>query len=542
MIYNGISNAFTSSIRKMTAKAELYNGSALAKTFTPDGDLVSFTIDRTSDSKFFGFGIGQKVNVKIRNVENAYSITTDNHFKISIGDTNYNKMYTMAPLFYVTEVHKDRVTNELSVTAYDVLYRAANHTLDEIEPAPVVVDGETTAAQPYIHSSYTIGEFATACGAFLGVEVELPELEEFNLYYETGANFEGTETIREALDDIAEATQTFYFINYQNKLKFKRSVIEASEYTIFKDNYIDLSSKTNRRLSAICSTNELGDAITASLDQTGTTQFIRDNAFWDLREDRATLVENALAAVGGNIIGQFECSWRGNPLVEPGDHIYIKARDGGQVQTYLFNDTLTFDGGLHQKSSWEYPDEDEGTAANPSSLGEVLKKTYAKVDKQEQRIDLVVTDTDEKLSQLTVDMSGISATVSRVETVALESLDAINGELAEINKQVSATMSAEEIEFLVSKTINTGVESVETTTGFTFDEEGLTISKSDSNISTTITEDGMKIKKGSTEVLTADNGGVKAIDLHATTYLLIGTNSRFEDYNSSRTGCFWIGG
>ena len=24
-------------------------------------------------------------------------------------------------------------------------------------------------------------------------------------------------------------------------------------------------------------------------------------------------------------------------------------------------------------------------------------------------------------------------------------------------------------------------------------------------------------------------------------YLIIGTNSRFEDYGSDRTGCFWIG-
>lgn len=49
----------------------------------------------------------------------------------------------------------------------------------------------------------------------------------------------------------------------------------------------------------------------------------------------------------------------------------------------------------------------------------------------------------------------------------------------------------------------------------------------------------MSIYKGSEEVLTADNTGVDAKNLHATTYLIIGTNSRFEDYDS-RTGCFWI--
>ena len=53
----------------------------------------------------------------------------------------------------------------------------------------------------------------------------------------------------------------------------------------------------------------------------------------------------------------------------------------------------------------------------------------------------------------------------------------------------------------------------------------------------------MRVSKGSEVVLTADNGGVEARNLHATTYLIIGGNSRFEDYNNgSRTGCFWIGG
>lgn len=57
---------------------------------------------------------------------------------------------------------------------------------------------------------------------------------------------------------------------------------------------------------------------------------------------------------------------------------------------------------------------------------------------------------------------------------------------------------------------------------------------------TQITEDGMTVYRGSEEQLVADKDGVFAKNLHATTYLIIGTYSRFEDYNG-RTGCFWIG-
>jgi len=86
-----------------------------------------------------------------------------------------------------------------------------------------------------------------------------------------------------------------------------------------------------------------------------------------------------------------------------------------------------------------------------------------------------------------------------------------------------------------------GVDKVITATGFTFDGEGLTVSKNNSEMSTQISEDGMTVFKNAEEVLIADNQGVKALNLHATTYLIVGNNSRFEDYGN-RTGCFWIGG
>ena len=60
-------------------------------------------------------------------------------------------------------------------------------------------------------------------------------------------------------------------------------------------------------------------------------------------------------------------------------------------------------------------------------------------------------------------------------------------------------------------------------------------------MTTQITEDGMTVYRDNTAVLIANNVGVDAVNLHATTYLIIGNNSRFEDYGENRTGCFWIG-
>lgn len=89
-----------------------------------------------------------------------------------------------------------------------------------------------------------------------------------------------------------------------------------------------------------------------------------------------------------------------------------------------------------------------------------------------------------------------------------------------------------------------GSNRVSTTTGYTFDEKGLNISKTDSEMETTITEDGMTVYKNDEKMLVANNQGVDAKNLTATTYLIIGNNSRMETYTengSTRTAIFWIG-
>lgn len=76
------------------------------------------------------------------------------------------------------------------------------------------------------------------------------------------------------------------------------------------------------------------------------------------------------------------------------------------------------------------------------------------------------------------------------------------------------------------------------------DSNGLTVSQSGSEMATNINHDGMVITKNNQNVLVANNQGVDAKNLHATTYLIIGENSRFEDWTVNGehyTTCFWVG-
>lgn len=491
---SSIKNIITAPVRRITARVELYNGPTLVQAFSYADALKDLTVERVGDeSKFFGFGVCNKLNVKLIDTARQIAITTANSFNVAFG-ANDSYINTL-PSFEVTEVHRDELTNELSVTAYDALYRANKHTVAELE----LPEGELSIADYAVASARLLGLAESVVGV---------QLTAFETKYAQGANFEGTESVRELLNAIAEATQTIYFINSNKELVFKRLDINGpAVLTIDKESYFSLESKDNRRLTAVCSATELGDNVIASMDQKGTTQFVRDNPFWELREDIDELVENALAIVGGLTINQLNCSWRGNFLLEIGDKIAFITKDNAEATTYLLNDTITYNGYFAEQTQWSYTGDDGETASNPSTLGEALKQTFAKVDKANKQITMQaaeIVQNSAKIAQLRID----------TESANIE----------------------------IQQAIEENGARVVTATGYRFDEDGLTVSKSGTEMTTTITEDGMRVKRDNTEVLTADNIGVKAANLHATTYLIIGNNSRLEDFESNRTACFWIGG
>ena len=135
----------------------------------------------------------------------------------------------------------------------------------------------------------------------------------------------------------------------------------------------------------------MGNNVSAATTQSGTTQYVKDNPFWDLRNDVDTILNYGISTVGGLTINEFECSWRGNPALEIGDKISITTKDNRTVTAFLLDDTLTYDGGLSQKTQWTYDETDE-TETNSVNLGDKLRQTYAKVDKQEKRITLLASN------------------------------------------------------------------------------------------------------------------------------------------------------
>lgn len=486
----------------------------------PDGQLVKYTIEKTApNGKMFGFIVSQLIRVEaIGNIDN---IQKGDKLAPTIGIKDGEEVEL--PNFYVDEVIYDKVNNTTKIVGYDILEQGKDIPISQVELTYPTTLGAVAAT------------IATKLGATLVYE---------GLDYEivSQANLSGQETLKSVLSAIAEASGTICYITKQDEIKFRKLDTEVLD-TLTPANYFELTTGATTTLTQIASATELGNNI--SYGEEGYTQAFWNNPFFDAlnEEDLAALLET----LGNEVIGltavDYTIKWRGCPAYEIGDYITIQEKDNSEKNIYYFDEVFEYSGGLISTSDWKAGD-GENISTNPTSLGAVLSQTTAKVDKVNNQIDLIASSSEinaQQISVLQLTTDTISASVTKVEQNVDKAISEVNDDIATLTSEVNAKVSPEDIQIAIQQELADGTTKVKTTTGFTFDSEGLTVSKSGSEITTTITEDGMTVYKGGEEVLLADNQGVKAEDLHATTYLIVGRNSRFEDLGTDRTACFWIG-
>lgn len=535
-------NELRSQEQTIKARVELYSYSTLAQTDTlvelcNCGETLSdFTVEKTGEQKYFGFGVCQKINATLIDIHNSINMANVSQLEAAFGvDDDF--IYPF-PRFYIQEIERDEVFNTIKITAYDALYKAANHTVSELK----------------LLYPYNLKNYAGAIGAVLGLPVVIDDnaAEAFELEYtaDFNVNFEGSETLRAALDALAEVTQTIYYIDNNWNLRFKRLEMSPEIATyIYKSDYFELTDNGTHTLAAIGHTTELGDNIVTDAGaRNGDIQYFRDNPFLENRNDKEAIVSAGGAAMAGLSIDQFRCDWKGNYLLEIGDKVVIYKDDNTPISTYIIDDTITYDGALWQIISWAYGGSDAETAANTISLSDTLKKTEARVDKTTQEIALVAQESAANYTELKQTTSSIGMTV-QTNSAVIDGLSSdmtgAKDKLAEVETNIANfKIEADEALLEFKTTIEKDGVTKVSGTGFSFSEDGLKINKTDSNISTTIDNDGMTVDQNGSELLVADNNGVSAKNLHATTYIYIGNNSRLEDYTiggKQRTACFWYG-
>jgi hypothetical protein len=255
-----------------------------------------------------------------------------------------------------------------------------------------------------------------------------------------------------------------------------------------------------------------------------------------LREHRQVVTSLQLSAVDLSYLDKNIDSFRVGDIVRVRSKPHAVDEDfqlTERTEDWLYPDASNISLG---KSTPSLTDADvTGDKQSQSDLHRVQQEIKAdyKINTEE-----AVSASENRMRSLIAQTSGeISAEVSSIRTTT----DDLGNQIAEVDRKASLAMTPEKVEVQINNAMANGATRVATSTGYRFDEEGMTVAKSNSEMKTQITDDGMTVYKRGAEVLRANNQGVDAVDLRAKTYLIVGHNSRFEDYVNNRTGCFWIG-
>lgn len=524
--------SITAPSRELMGWVDVYRDSTSIYTFNPEDKLVSAKVESaTENGSLFGYVLCQKATIEILDENNDITIQKDDRLEVWLG-VRYGEDSGEAaakPSFYVETVTKNENNGNITIVAYDIINKTTKHKQRELEITYPIT---------------TIG-YINLIGSFLGIGVKATSLiNDISYTEEAPPNFSGEETLRDVLRAIAEITGTICYIDSEDDICFK-SLGGSAVGEIDKELYFELKTGEPIEITQISRVNELGDTVSAGVDG-GYHYAVRSNPFLEGNgTDIADMLFNLVNLFGGTIFRPYEIKWRGNPAFEIGDKITITQRDDTTVDIFYLGETLVYNGGMVATSSWQAPAQEEITVT--PTIGEALTQTFAKVDKVNQQIVMVAGATEENatnIGQLVIDTEAISNSVSGLTTLVEEGQAATDASIKTLEEKVETTITKDDFTIEVKNIISDGIERVETATGYVFDEDGLNITKTGSDISTKITENGMTVSRNDEVVLSADHEGVKAEDLHATTFLIIGDYARFEEFEwqgETRIGCFWIG-
>jgi hypothetical protein len=132
----------------------------------------------------------------------------------------------------------------------------------------------------------------------------------------------------------------------------------------------------------------------------------------------------------------------------------------------------------------------------------------------------------------------MSVVDGKVATSVNAAIDGVQTSLSEIQQTADAVSI--KISGFTDSNGNLMVDHVTTTTGYTFNSDGLRVCKSGDEIENLITNNGMYVNRGDDNMLTVDKDGVDAINITTRQYLVVGEHARFQNYGSDRTACFYI--
>lgn len=427
--------------------------------------------------------------------------------------------------FRVERVERDEDAGTVVLTGHDAMQLLEVHSADEI-----------TVTFPT-----TVGEYAAAAAATAGLLLANTDWFSADVVLESAPNLNGNETCRQVIAWVAECAFGNAQIDRNGAIQITSVVCPGDGEEIHPDLYFEceLGNAYGPINTLVLARLPQGDNIfredadaVAADGRIALT--VADNPFWDTM--RENVIEGLFAFIRGCVVQPYRLDWCGDPAMDPGDSIVLTDTKGRRVKSFFGAQVLEFDGGMRSEVELCAPSNETGNISKATGVREVARRTRLQVDKTNQRIDFEASRLDGvegNVAAMTVTTEQIRQSVS----AARQENDVLKTRVASIEAD------ADGVRLQVQKIVENGVGRVATATGAVLDENGLHVTRSGEEMESRIDYAGLHVERGVTAVLVADHRGVEAENVLVRTWLTVGENSRFEDYDGGRrTGCFWTGG
>lgn len=364
--------------------------------------------------------------------------------------------------------------------------------------------------------------------------------------------YDNTVTAREYLSYIAESAGCFACIDREGKLCFREFYQDETEIPL--EMFGEYKWGEEFKISKV--SYEDGVRSFKFGDDTRNNLWINQENMYIVDEDQVQKIYNKIK---GLTVNTFEGKVIIDPAIDLGDKIVINGKN------VIYQGEMSLEGKfIAQISSKIQIKQKEKTTVKKESQKVVNRRVQSRIDQAEGIIKQLVEETTENSKKITKheqDIDKITNTVSTNTTNINNNYQEIINKLGDkaqkddvisLENKVETIQNDTEYAIKVSEDIQVnGVSKVKTETGYTFDNDGLKIEKTNAKTKSKLNEAGLEINDatGSSEESLLFAGYdekigetiVKSKNMTVEKYLTVGTYSRIEDYEEG-TGVFWIGG
>lgn len=364
--------------------------------------------------------------------------------------------------------------------------------------------------------------------------------------------YDNTVTAREYLSYIAESAGCFACIDREGKLCFREFYQDETEIPL--EMFGEYKWGEEFKISKV--SYEDGVRSFKFGDDTRNNLWINQENMYIVDEDQVQKIYNKIK---GLTVNTFEGKVIIDPAIDLGDKIVINGKN------VIYQGEMSLEGKfIAQISSKIQIKQKEETTVKKESQKVVNRRVQSRIDQAEGTIKQLVEETTENSKKITKheqDIDKITNTVSTNTTNINNNYQEIINKLGDkaqkddvisLENKVETIQNDTEYAIKVSEDIQVnGVSKIKTETGYTFDNDGLKIEKTNAKTKSKFNEAGLEINDamGSSEESLLYAGYdeeigetiVKSKNMVVGKYLTVGTYSRTEDYEEG-TGVFWIGG